>query len=883
MRPDPGAALDSERRIGLPGRGRARIVFAIALALTIIATAAVWRSDRTKVHDQLERDTDEVTAAIDARISAYTESLIGLRSLIAADPQITHTEFHAYVRRLEIQARYPGVQVISYAPRVSAPEFPAFKRRVALSIGATDERYPPFAMRPPASKPIRSSYLPVSYVEPVYGNARLVGRDLAASPLSQKAILRTEETSAPAATGPYVMSRLGKTVKAFDVMLDVRNSQALESVEANRSEGVATLSLRVEELFANLIPDFESATMFTICDVGLDGKADSPVSIYSEGPKLEGGLAVTTRLEVGGRAWEVEARRPAAIGFLPIIVALGGILLSVLTALLVDSLEARRARAEAIARRITADLAGAAAEATRAERRFRGFIESAPDAIVIVDSDGTIQLVNEQTERLFGFDRAELVGKSVDLMVPERARETHAKRRQEFFADPKPRRMGSDRPLFGRRADGSEFPIEVALSPLETEQSQQLFSASIRDVTQRALADRRASLTHSATKVLAESIEIEEAVSQILAELAEAVGFTFAALWDAADDGSPANLRCAVTYKDPSAAPSITKRRTDGEFVAAGDWVNREPHFKIGPDDIFVPLLAGQRLIGAIELAGPLDSQDRSWAVTAIESVANQLAQYIYRRRVELEAERVKDEFFGLVSHELRTPLTSIIGYAELLEESDGSALSDSGTQALEVILRNARREWRLVRDLLLLVSVEAGGFTIKPGRVNLAELTESAIASVRPLAEARQLELVFDGRRVPEFWGDGGRLAQVLENLLTNAIKFTRPGGRIGVSLGSVRRELTITVSDTGIGISPDEVGFLFDRLYRASSAIEIDAPGVGLGLTIVQKIVEAHQGRVEVHSELGEGTRFTVHLPRRDPPDKPLARVQAQPTVAN
>ncbi len=233
------------------------------------------------------------------------------------------------------------------------------------------------------------------------------------------------------------------------------------------------------------------------------------------------------------------------------------------------------------------------------------------------------------------------------------------------------------------------------------------------------------------------------------------------------------------------------------------------------------------------------------------------------RRRAEEAAEQSKDEFFGLVSHELRTPLTSIIGYGELLAESEADRLTDQGRRYLDVIRRNAQREMRLVGDLLLLVRIQEGTFRIEPEEVDLRRIVEQAVEAARPAAAKREIELTAEATSTPSFDGDPHRLGQVVDNLLSNSIKFTPKGGEVSVRLGASKGVAAIEVIDTGTGIPEDEQEFLFDRLYRAPSAAASAVPGVGLGLTIVKAIVDAHHGRVTLESEPGVGATFRVELP--------------------
>ena len=229
----------------------------------------------------------------------------------------------------------------------------------------------------------------------------------------------------------------------------------------------------------------------------------------------------------------------------------------------------------------------------------------------------------------------------------------------------------------------------------------------------------------------------------------------------------------------------------------------------------------------------------------------------------ERDAERLKDDFFGLVSHELRTPLTSIIGYTEMLSEIEAGNLSEQGRRFVEVIERNSRRELSLVGDLLLLTRITAGTFEIELARADLAALIGASAEQAGPDLAKAGVEIELDLAAAPVIDADPHRLGQVVDNLLSNAIKFTPRGGRIAIRAASDGERALIAVSDTGIGIPPSDSERLFERTYRAAEAERRHIQGTGLGLTIVKAIVDAHHGSISVESEVGRGTTFTVELP--------------------
>lgn len=228
------------------------------------------------------------------------------------------------------------------------------------------------------------------------------------------------------------------------------------------------------------------------------------------------------------------------------------------------------------------------------------------------------------------------------------------------------------------------------------------------------------------------------------------------------------------------------------------------------------------------------------------------------------EVARLKDEFVGLISHELRTPLSSILGYLELLRDDEDNPLSDEQAHYLGVAERNAHRLLRLVGDLLFTAQVESGRFPLDSHYVELDRIVSAAVESARPVAAAGSIALVVEVPETPPMvHGDAIRLGQACDNLISNAIKFTPRGGTVTVKLEVDQAMARITVRDTGIGIAASELDQLASRFFRATSATRNAVPGVGLGLTITKAIVTAHRGELDVESEEGVGTCFSVTLP--------------------
>jgi PAS domain S-box-containing protein len=263
-----------------------------------------------------------------------------------------------------------------------------------------------------------------------------------------------------------------------------------------------------------------------------------------------------------------------------------------------------------------------------------------------------------------------------------------------------------------------------------------------------------------------------------------------------------------------------------------------------------------ERLLAAEQAA-------RTEAERARGALARQNADLLRLNERLVELDRLKDEFVALVSHELRTPLTSIRGYLELIREGKGGAITEKQEHFLEVMNRNSERLLRLVSDLLFVAQAESGKVALELESLDLAEVAKESIDATRPLAAKRTIALNFAAADELPLSADRARLVQLLDNLLSNALKFTPEGGRVDVTLSAQNGHAVLEVADSGIGIPRAEQDRLFERFYRASTATAQAVPGTGLGLAIAKAIVDAHGGNIEVESDEGSGSLFRVELP--------------------
>lgn len=549
-------------------------------------------------------------------------------------------------------------------------------------------------------------------------------------------------------------------------------------------------------------------------------------------------------------------------------------------------------RLERMADRCAVALAGALAlrAASSQAALSRAVLDSAHEAFIATDEEGRIIEFNPSAEDLLGWSRDDVLGRQLaDTVVPPASREaieaSLAHYREAGEAEILDRAIETE----AAHRDGRLIPVEMTVTAVHVGERPR-FNAFLRDITERRERELERELRLAVSSVLAESATPHEAIAGALPALGERLSWQHGGYW--ALDEAAQTLRCETYWRAPGFDADELERRSRGLVLKVGQglpgkvarsgearWVmqdeapneRRFPRARAGWDagvhaGVGVPVTADGRVIGVLEFLGREPRRPDRGLLDALGAVSAQLGQFMERRRLQDEADRLKDEFFALVSHELRTPLTSIVGYCEILldeDDEDDGGLDPQQRRFLETVDRSAHRLLRLVGDLLFVAQIEAGTMHLELGDVNLAEVAADAVEAALPTADARGVSLVLHAELPAPIRGDHDRLGQATDNLVANALKFTPSGGEVSVVLTPGDGDATLEVSDTGIGIPADEQARLFDRFFRASTATDRAIPGIGLGLAIVKAIAAAHGGEISVSSVEGHGTTFALTVP--------------------
>ena len=547
------------------------------------------------------------------------------------------------------------------------------------------------------------------------------------------------------------------------------------------------------------------------------------------------------------------------------------------------------------------------------ERRLSGIIALAAEAIVSLDEHHRIVLFNHGAERIFGWTAEEVVGRPIDVLIPDHLRPAHRKHLDKLEGEGSvTRRMTERGQIHGRRKDGRLFPAEASISKFDVA-GVPVMTAVVRDVSDRRAmeerdrmllaretaaraaaeaAERRQAFLAEVSTVLDASLDYDSTLSALARLLVPSLA-TFCVI-DTLDlesgghrvevaHGDPASDALAARLRDYPIDPShgsfarqairgeseLVTELSEAEIAErARDASHLEVLRTLGPSSFLsVPMRAHGIVLGAVTLFGTSAGRRlRASDLALAEEVAERAAIAVDNARLyrqALRASQMRDRTLGIVSHDLRGPLAAIGMAARGIERALGT--EDEARPLVQTVLDAAQLMQRLIQDLLDVANIEAGRFALERQSVDPVVLLVRASTLFESAAEERGVTLAVDlPDHLPRIHADPERLLQVCANLLDNAVKYTPSGGSVVVRGSSDGDRVIIEIVDSGAGIPADELPHVFERFWHARHGAA--RRGSGLGLAIAKEIVELHGGSISIGSMPARGTscRFVIPIQR-------------------
>jgi len=532
----------------------------------------------------------------------------------------------------------------------------------------------------------------------------------------------------------------------------------------------------------------------------------------------------------------------------------------------------------------------------RSEAELTDFFDNATIGLHWVGPDDMILRVNQAELDMLGYNREEYVGHNItEFHVDQDAIE-------DILARLKAGEVLQDYEARLRCKDGAIKDVRINSSVYREDGKFIHTRCFTRDFTERKRIESRLALQYAVTQILSQSRDFIESAGRILRAICDSLDWEVGALWRV--DRAANVLRLVeICHASEMRTPEFDKlTRTStfekgvglpGRIWASGEpaWIDNVitdanfPRARVATREglhgaFGFPIRLGEDVLGVVEFFSSEVRKPDDELLTLVAGIGGQIGQFTERKRAEerlaelLDSERaargeaeranrLKDEFLATLSHELRTPLNAVIGWSRMLRS--GRLDQDSATHALEVIDRNAWAQKQIIEDILDVSRVITGKLQLNLTPVDLVTIVDAALDAVRPAMEAKEIKIeTFIDSSLRLISGDPDRLQQVIWNVLSNAAKFTPPGGKVEIAVGQNIAHVELKVKDTGPGIDPTFLPHVFERFRQADGSTTRTHGGLGLGLAIVRHLVELHGGTIAVENRNdGTGAVFTLRLP--------------------
>ncbi|MES2536108.1 MAG: CHASE domain-containing protein [Pseudomonadota bacterium] len=894
--PDPAPPSKHETtgaaasRVAWISRGTlaAWLVLALALAGTLFSWnhARDLAEQRTQMH--LDSMADEARNQLDRQLHLYAQVLHASAAFFNASINPSRAEWRDFVSALALEHNFPGIERVGFSSAVEAEKKESHQRQMNADGLAN------YRIHPPGGGALHA---PIIYLEPLTeGAARLLGWDMYTDPDRRAAMENARDFGGAAITGKLKMQREGQP--GFVMYVAVYRHGTTPVTRDERRAAIAGwvfAPLQMNDFIAEALGKRPYSIALAIHEIDEAGKN---IPIFDSRSGADSGatpLGWTRQivLPVADRKWQLRFSAPYSptqeSDNTPQLILCGGIIISMLLFAVVMTLATMRVRAQALAGRLTQELrtSNELLESHVAERtaELQTVLSASPIPIAHVVG-GRFRWVSSAVEAMTGYQAKDLIGQSTQMLFEGDAQSGAAQQASLPLAFAAGVRQ-IEQTLITR--DGRRLDCESYLKPIDPDNPGRGTVSIFLDVTERRRNEIALRESEHFNRMLFEAspvglvlcrmdgslVDVNQAYATILdRSIDEVIGLNY---WEITPD------RYA-----PAEAAHMQSLRDTGRYG---------PYEKeyIRSDGRLVPVRLSGRVI---ERAGESFIWSAVEDITESRAAARKIDEYV--ARVELqnarlaESDRVKTEFLNNMSHELKTPLNAIIGFSELLAEGIPQPLDPQQQEYAKEIMDAGKHLLNLINDILMYSRSEAGQLKLHPETVAVSAFMARRMKNFE--AAAAQKDITLSLAIAPEctvFLADRNYLRTIIDQLLSNAIKFTPQGGQVSLSAalddiedqpaqpgGIARtgraRQIEIVIADTGIGIAAEDMERVFEPFTQADGKVTRQSGGTGIGLALIRRLVEGHDGTLVVDSAPGQGSKFRIRLPWAD-----VDEIMQQPDV--
>ncbi len=825
------------------------------LFVSLLFTAAAWlsfsASEEGLVRERFVRRAENIATEIRSRMLDYQQVLRGCQGLFAASDRVSSQEWKTYVERLDLNTHYPGIQGIGFG-----------------------------AWMPDVQTTGR---VPVTYLEPAdTRNIRALGFDMYAERRRRAAMEFARDQNAPALTGRVILAQEIDSDIQYGTLLYLpifRNGSPVATVIERREAlvGFTYGAFRMRDLANAIFESLPDQDVFVrILDEDDVGNGDTPLverAFGSARPSSSDPTLPThvVQIPVSGRTWHVVCTAsPELVARLhtdrPAAVALGGSIASVFLFIVVHLLASSRAR-------IKQQVVEKTAALRESESRNRAILDTAIEAIIVINERGIIESANAMASRMFGWTNEEMVGQNVRMLMPNPDRDAHDGYIRRFTETGEARIIGHSREVMALRKNGATFPAQLGVSEVRAGAGARLFTGLLRDLTlERQQRDQIAEISSRLQAVLDAATEVSIIATDLSGRITVFNSGAEKLLGYSAEEmvnkQSPAIIHDPVEVEERSRELSAET----GRLVAGFDvFVERALRGGVDIREWTYIRKDGARRTVSLAVTGVRVNDvltgflGISMDITERKERERELAR---ARDAAETASRAKSDFVSIVSHELRTPLTSILGSLKLLEQGVVGELPVDAQELVTIASTDTERLQRLINQVLDLQKMESGRLDIALETVDLEPVLRRSLTAIEPYATNHGVSLMFAIEEARVI-ASRDAVAQVLTNLVSNAIKFSPKGATVDISAQIVRGtglegdRARIAIHDHGPGIPEEFQARIFGRFEQAGDSNRRKQGGTGLGLAISRGLVAQMNGQIGFETSPETGTTFWFTLP--------------------